>query len=786
MRPHGRCLGDVRSGSIIELIDMSSPLTLENRLLLACARTDPDLERVRALVERGPDWQGILRRAERWGLAPLVYGSLRQVAPSGRVPKPVTERLRHLYHRDAIYGVAKRGLLRAALLRFSEASIPVVVLKDTALAALVYPSPTLRPIGSIDLLVHRHDLDGADQLLRGMRDAPRSPAVSIAGSGADPQQAVPYLGPGGFSLVHVRDHISSPGSSADRPAAAARLPIEDFWERARPAQIESVAALVLSPEDLLLHLALDLAMHLSAADGVVGHVRTVCDIGETCRRYRNAIHWSGLITQAHAYDASKVLYYSLRLARELVGASVLSSALAELRASFSQLPLEDRFIAAAARDALLSEDQATGPPPTRYTLGVELLATHRATDGLKVARRLLARSCRVRLRRLITAPGRWRARFTSAANSDPSLGAAPAAAPPSEASRRLGESTPRPAAQGEYSTNTPGELAVTFDQSATDGVGSQLHRIYGLYALSRSLHIKYVHSPLARVGYQGLLPLLTGRIDPDFAAHYNAFFSLPSDDFDLEGCERVRVPYLDEHKVEECRARAAETGRPVLLQAHEPYSYTNRHPAAYLALRAVSPYRGYRATGPVRVCIHLRHGDNSVPGRPDRHDRLLPNDYYLRACGPVLEALRQQGAPFVVRLHTEVPPRPYTLHPGISGLYFRLDEPATISPAEDSLDDFESLPNLEMVINVEPREALDDFGTADVLILSRSDLGYLGGLLNPHGLVISNPFHHPALPDWLVADEHGNLDPGEVATRIAGLLRNRGSHEPPVPVHQSP
>ena len=35
-----------------------------------------------------------------------------------------------------------------------------------------------------------------------------------------------------------------------------------------------------------------------------------------------------------------------------------------------------------------------------------------------------------------------------------------------------------------------------------------------------------------------------GRTDPDFAARYNAFFSLPSDDFDLESCERVRIHIL--------------------------------------------------------------------------------------------------------------------------------------------------------------------------------------------------------------------------------------------------
>lgn len=339
---------------------------------------------------------------------------------------------------------------------------------------------------------------------------------------------------------------------------------------------------------------------------------------------------------------------------------------------------------------------------------------------------------------------------------------------------KRGERTSQPRGQGRDSGHAPGDVAVTYDQSATDGVGSQLQRIYALYALSRALHIKYVHSPIGHVGYQGFLPLLTGRTDPDFEARYNAFFSLPSDTFDLESCERVRVPYVGQDTVERYQEHAAGTGRPVLLQAIEPYRYIDRHPWAYQALRAVSPYRGYRAAGPIRVCIHLRWGDNRVPGRHDRDDRLLPNSYYLRACGPVLEALRQLGAPFVVRLHTEAPPGRYTLHPGMAGLYFPLHEPATVDPMEYTLDDFAALPNLETVVNVEPREVLDDFATADVLLLSHSSLGYVAALLNPHGLIVYAPWWHAPLPDWLVADRQGDLDPVEVATRIANHVRRRG------------
>ena len=361
----------------------------------------------------------------------------------------------------------------------------------------------------------------------------------------------------------------------------------------------SVATLVLSPEDLLLHLALQLA----EAGGFVGQVRTLCDIGATCWRYGEAIDWWALGTRATTYQVGKALYYCLRLARELVGADVPAGALTELRARFGQLPLEERFLAAVARRALLAEEQATGLPARFYRLGMHLLATRRARDGVTVAWRLLARAGQGRLRRLGRRPGLWPPHVAGAGDSG-------------ESALRPQQTPARPTSPREHPSHSQGEVAVTYDQNQADGVGAQLQRIYGLYALSRALDIKYVHTPLGQVDYQGLMPLLAGRTDPDFATRYNAFFSLPSDDFDLDGCERLLVPYPNEKLVEHYRQHAAATGRPVLLRAHEPYGYTDRHPEAYQALRAVSPYRDFRPEGPIRICIHVRRGDSRHGPRP--------------------------------------------------------------------------------------------------------------------------------------------------------------------------
>jgi Protein of unknown function (DUF5672)/Uncharacterised nucleotidyltransferase len=373
---------------------MSSPLSLETLLILACVRRDLDAERIQDLVKRGPDWHVILRGAERWSLAPLVYASLRQADPAGRVPDWVAERLRHLHRRQTIRWIEQREMLRETLKRFSEASVPTIVLNGAALATLVYPSPALRPTSEVALLVLQRDAARVEAFLKSMRDAPARPASAGAEAGPDRHPDRGHWSPRHTPVLDVQTHILNLRHPAYR-LPAAHIPIENFWQRARPAQIVSVAALVFSPEDLLLHLALDLAF----AGGFVGHARTLCDIGQMCGRYRDAIDWSQVIAEACAYRTVKPLYYTLRWAHELVGANVPSQVLTELRRQFRQVPVEDRLIAAGARRVILP-DLATAPMPSVARLAAHLLKRDRAKDAVTTALAHLGRVSQRRLRRL--------------------------------------------------------------------------------------------------------------------------------------------------------------------------------------------------------------------------------------------------------------------------------------------------------------------------------------------------------------------------------------------------
>ena len=96
----------------------------------------------------------------------------------------------------------------------------------------------------------------------------------------------------------------------------------DVWRRARPVTLAGVPALVLGPEDQLLHLCLHLAGHYLVAP------RSLRDIGYVCAA--QTIHWPMLVQIARRSHITRIAYAGLWLAVRLLGASVPRAALSAL------------------------------------------------------------------------------------------------------------------------------------------------------------------------------------------------------------------------------------------------------------------------------------------------------------------------------------------------------------------------------------------------------------------------------------------------------------------------
>ncbi len=114
------------------------------------------------------EWDALPRLAQAEGVAPLMYSKLKGESSRLGVPQKAMDALAAEYYRTAANNALLFSELERILAALDAVNIPVIVLKGAALAQTVYPDPALRPMGDLDLLVQRADLQSAAEFLRGL------------------------------------------------------------------------------------------------------------------------------------------------------------------------------------------------------------------------------------------------------------------------------------------------------------------------------------------------------------------------------------------------------------------------------------------------------------------------------------------------------------------------------------------------------------------------------------------------------------------------------------------
>jgi hypothetical protein len=299
-----------------------------NEVLLYCLRADPGESKGGRLEGlSNSDWETIIQQSVRHGVTPLLYHRLKTFPSGINIPNHVVQRLRDIYLQSASRNMHLYHELSKTLKRLRHENIPMIALKGAHLAELVYANIALRPMSDVDLLVKRTDLTRVEETLIEIGYVPSEHHRQIAKDNCHFLYGLPDRKL--FVEVHWNYLPSMYPFNID---------IDGQWERSIPAILAGVEVSVLCPEDLVLYLCLHASKHLFEMG-----LKHLYDIFEAIRHYEKEMDWKQIQFRSEQWGAEKCIYLTLRLARELLGASVPD----DLLKAIQPIDFDERFMALA-------------------------------------------------------------------------------------------------------------------------------------------------------------------------------------------------------------------------------------------------------------------------------------------------------------------------------------------------------------------------------------------------------------------------------------------------------
>jgi hypothetical protein len=273
-------------------------MTPETQWIVGCLRA---LARDDAPPAPAPSivWDAVRAAADADGLGPVLAFAWRTGSATA-LPGPLHDHWRRQLAEETARQLILTRELGRVLSAFARAGIAVIPLKGPALGETLYRHPGCRPCRDLDVLVRPERVEQADALLRDLGYRRDADAHSFEFDLAY-DHATLYVG---MSGVHVDLHwslLSDPRYTWDEDAA------RSVWERGVPTVIATTPALALAPEDLLLYLALHLAVHHALA-GLLWYY----DLFLLLERHASALDWPTMRGRAGRWRVRSALCFVLQ------------------------------------------------------------------------------------------------------------------------------------------------------------------------------------------------------------------------------------------------------------------------------------------------------------------------------------------------------------------------------------------------------------------------------------------------------------------------------------------
>jgi len=278
-------------------------MNLVDELLLRCSKAKIDSSAKNQiknlLVANRLDWNEVVKKAKEQLVVPSLYYNLQWWRLAKFMPPKIEKDFKKIYLTNAARNTTIFYHLSKLLKHLQENHIPVVVLKGAALAAAVYPLPSLRIMYDVDVLLKKADVATVDSLLldRGYIPQPHD-------KWQEEKAQYIYISPNKLFSLEVHWALVSENS----PTTIDTMKI---WQRARPLRVEGAQALTLSPEDLIQHLCIHTLSRHNFYSSI--QLRNVYDLWAIIDKYgNNKIDWDYLLESSRQYRTSIFVYLALR------------------------------------------------------------------------------------------------------------------------------------------------------------------------------------------------------------------------------------------------------------------------------------------------------------------------------------------------------------------------------------------------------------------------------------------------------------------------------------------
>jgi hypothetical protein len=324
---------------------------LEHRLLVALSRRagfDELPPAMLAPLARKDFRESFLSLARQHRVHGVVLANLERASLAGSLPEvasEICERLRHLRWQAAPWDLERDRVLTL----LDRRGLEPVLLKGAALRDTIYSEPAERPIGDLDLLVPREQVDGA---VRSLIDA---------GYGALSEEVSRAYREHHFHvrLNHRRGFRVEIHWALTAPRSPFHLDAGAFLRRAvTRAGVRCATLRVPSPEDMLLHLA---------SQNVEDAFSRLCRVVDLDRIVgaEPDLDWDYTLQSARTGGLEIVLATALDLARTVLGTAAPADVVSRLR-----LPRSTRLHLALFRpaSALLTRHARVVAPAHPYLL----------------------------------------------------------------------------------------------------------------------------------------------------------------------------------------------------------------------------------------------------------------------------------------------------------------------------------------------------------------------------------------------------------------------------------